>query len=324
MTEKILLIGAGRWGMNHVRTWRTLGADLHVADASDAVLDKCHALGVPRDRLGKNHRDFLPRVDAVDIVTPANSHHALCLEALDLGKDLFVEKPLALSFAESEDIVRRAAGKKRILQVGHIFRYEPPTRHVKQLIESREIGGVHWMRGNFSGFKRPRNDSGVTFADAIHFADLFNHLLGRLPVSVNARLLDALGRGMDDNAWLWLDYGGVFASIEVGYFTPLKTREVVIVGSRKSVVVDYTVQQDKVKIHSSHHEKKDGDWVALEGDVRTVESDPEEPLLIELRAFIESIRTRKPPLADGRCGADAVKVIEAALESSRRNAPVVI
>ncbi len=322
MTEKILLIGAGRWGVNHLRTWKTLGVELYVVDASDKILAKCQEMGVPRERLGKNHRDFLSRVDAVDVVTPADMHHSICCEAIEQGKDLFVEKPLTLTTSQSMDLVRRAAEKKRILQVGHIFRYEPPTQHVKKMIESREIGDVRWLRGNFSGFKRPRNDSGVTFADAIHFADLFNYLLGRLPVAVNARLLDALGRGMDDNSWLWLDYGNVFASIEVGYFTPLKTREVVVIGSQKSLIVDYTLQQDKVKVYSSHHRKEKDDWIAVEGDVHTVEFDPEEPLLIELRAFLSSIRTRTPPLADGQCGADAVKVIEAALESSRKGASV--
>ncbi len=154
-------------------------------------------------------------------------------------------------------------------------------------------------------------------ADAIHFVDLFNYYIGHLPVSVNARLLDVLGRGMDDNAWLWLDYGDIFSTIEVGYFSPFKKREVLVVGAEKSVVVDYTVQQDKVKIHANHHQKIKGEWKAVEGDVHTTEFDPEEPLLIELRAFLSSIRTRAMPLADGQSGADAVRVVEALLESNR-------
>lgn len=322
MPQKILLIGAGRWGVNHLRTWLTLGVDLFVAEASEKALSRCRDMGVPPERLGRDHRAFLPLVDAVDVVTPAETHHPLCCEAIALGKDLFVEKPLALSTAESVDLIQRAAAKKLILQVGHIFRYEPPSQFVKKLIEAGLLGEVRWLRGNFSGFKRPRADCGVTFADAIHFVDLFDHLLGRLPETVNARLLDALGRGMDDNAWLWLDYGKIFATIEVGYFSPLKKREVLVVGSEKSVVVDYTVQQDKVKIYANQHRQENGGWKAVEGDVHTTEFDPEEPLLIELRAFLASLRTRGVPLADGQCGADAVRVVEALLESSRRRAPV--
>jgi UDP-N-acetylglucosamine 3-dehydrogenase len=319
---KILLIGAGRWGVNHLRTWRTLGVELYVVDASNKILSRCKEMGVPETHLGNNYRDFLPLVDAVDVVTPAETHHPICMEAMEQGKDVFVEKPLTLTTTQSIELVKKAAEKKRILQVGHIFRYEPPSQHVKKLVDTKEIGEVKWLRGNFSGFKRPRSDSGVTMADAIHFVDLFNYLLGRLPVSVNARLLDVLGRGMDDNSWLWLDYGTVFATIEVGYFSPLKKREVLVVGSKKSAVIDYTVQQDKVKIYANHHELDKGEWKAIEGDVHTTEFDPEEPLLIELRAFLTSMKTRQPPLADGQSGVDSVRVVEAILEASRTGLPV--
>jgi len=315
-------MGAGRWGINHLRAWLTLGVDLFVAETNDSLLAKCRGMGVAPGRLSKNYRDFLSAVDAVDIVTPAETHHPLGCEAIGLGKDLFIEKPLALTSDRGVELVRLAAEKKRILQVGHIFRYEPPSQFVRELISTRRIGEVKWIRGNFSGFKRPRSDSGVTMADAIHFVDLFNYLLGRMPVSVHARLLDVLDRGMDDNAWLWLDYGKVFATIEVGYFSPLKKREVLVVGAEKSVVVDYTVQQDKVKIHANHHHQENGEWKAVEGDVHTAEFDPEEPLLIELRAFLSSLKTRATPLADGSCGVDAVRVIEALLESSRIGRPV--
>ncbi len=317
MASKILLIGAGRWGMNHLRTWLTLGVDLWVADTSDKILSKCVEMGVSRDRAGRNYREFLPLVDAVDVVTPAETHHPLCCEAIEQGKDIFVEKPLTLHVRDSQDLVQRAAVRELILQVGHIFRHEPPSQFVKKLISANLIGQVKWLRGNFSGFKRPRSDSGVTMADAIHFVDLFNYLLGRLPVAVNARLLDALGRGMDDNAWLWLDYGDAFATIEAGYFSPQKKREVLVVGSQKSVVVDYTVQQDKVKIYANHHEFDGREWKAIEGEVATTEFDPEEPLLIELRAFLASMKSRVRPIADGQSGVDSVRVVEALLESNR-------
>ncbi len=322
MSSKILLIGAGRWGANHLRTWLTLGVELYVADFSEKTLARCRELGVPQDRLSRDPREFMARVDAVDVVTPAETHHPLCSEAIALGKDVFVEKPLTLTATESADLVRKAAAARAILQVGHIFRYELPTRFVKKMISERGFGQVKWLRGNFSGFKRPRSDSGVTMADGIHFVDLFNHLLGRLPIAVNARLLDILGRGMDDNAWLWLDYGDVFATIEVGYFSPLKKREVLVVGTEKSVVVDYTVQQDKVKIHANHHQLEGREWKAIEGGITTTEFDPEEPLLVELRAFLNSMRTRATPLADGQCGMDAVRVTQALLEAAQSGATV--
>jgi UDP-2-acetamido-3-amino-2,3-dideoxy-glucuronate N-acetyltransferase len=319
MNKKILLIGTGRWGMNHLRTLLKMGVDLYVAESNEAAHGKCREMGLAADHITRNYRDFLSKVDAIDLVTPVETHHPIGCEAMEAGKDLFVEKPVAATYRESRAMVDLAAARKRILQVGHVFRYEAPTQFLKKLIASGELGEVKWIRGNFSAFKRPRTDCGVTMADAIHFVDLYNYLLGSLPTAANARLLDVLGRknGMDDNAWLWLDYGGIFASIEVGVFSPVKTREVLVVGTRKSVQVDYMAKQDKASIFDNHHAKEKGQWTAVEGEVKKQSFAPEEPLMLELKAFLESMETRATPLADGAAGAEAVRIVEACIEANR-------
>ena len=322
MAAKILLIGAGRWGANHLRTWLSLGVNLWVADASEKTLAKCAEAGVPRDRLGRSPRDFLGLVDAVDIVTPAETHHPLCVEALAAGKDVFIEKPITLTVPEGNDLVRRAASAGRILQVGHIFRYEPATRILREVIASGRLGEILWLKGNFSGFKRPRMDSGVMMADGIHFVDLFNHLLGRSPTAVRARLLDLLGRGMDDNAWAWLDYDGAFAEIECGYFSPLKAREVLVVGSKGSALVDYGAKQDKLKIFSNRHVKEGNAWTAIEEGVTPVPVEAAEPLKLELKAFLDSMASRANPLAAGAAGVEAVRITEAVLQAARDGSTV--
>lgn len=319
MPAKILLIGAGRWGANHLRTWLALGVDLWVVDANGKTLEKCAEAGVPCDRLGSSVRDFLVRVDAVDVVTPAETHPSLCSEAIAAGKDVFVEKPIALTAAEGEDLVRRAAAAGRILQVGHIFRYEPATVALRNVISSGRLGEIRWLKGNFSGFKRPRMDSGVMMADGIHFVDLFNHLLGRSPVAARARLLDLLDRGMDDNAWAWLDYEGAFAEIECGYFAPLKAREALVVGTKGSALLDYGAKQEKLKVFANRHVREGGAWVAVEEGAEAVPVAAAEPLKIELQAFLDSLVSRIPPLADGAAGVEAVRVTEALLRAAREN-----
>jgi len=94
--------------------------------------------------------------------------------------------------------VRIADQRKRILQVGHISRYDPASQWLKNAIQQGKFGRIKILRGNFSGFKRPRNDTGVTFADAIHFIDMFNYFMGRSPNRVSATMIDFMGRGMDD------------------------------------------------------------------------------------------------------------------------------
>jgi predicted dehydrogenase len=233
---------------------------------------------------------------------------------------VFVEKPLTLANEESKALAEIAAKHKRILQVGHILRFDPATLWLRDAVQNGEFGKVNMIRGHFGGFKRPRNDSGVMFADGIHFVDLFNFILGALPKSVTAINHDFFGRGLDDVSLVSLEYetahGKTWATVETEYFIPGKFREVIVCGDKLSAVCDYNVAQYKIKTYANTHTPAGGnDFKATEGIVTQIETPPEEPLLAELRAFIDSIKTRATPRADAQSGYDAVRVLNAALES---------
>ncbi len=317
---KVLLLGLGRWGANHLRNLNNLPIELYVAEVGDKQLEPARKLGLPAERLTTNYKDFINKIDGVVVVTPAQSHFPLCKEFLEAGKDVFVEKPLTLSNDESKQLVEIAAKHKRILQVGHILRFDPATLWLRDAVQNGEFGKVNMIRGHFGGFKRPRNDSGVMFADGIHFVDLFNFILGGLPKSVQAINHDFFGRGLDDVSLLSLEYetkhGKTWATVETEYFIPGKFREVIVCGDKLSAVCDYNVAQYKIKTYANTHTPAGGnDFKATEGGVTQIETPPEEPLLAELRAFIDSIKTRATPRADAQSGYDAVRVLNAALES---------
>lgn len=316
---KVLLLGLGRWGVNHLRNLHAMPVELYVAEAGAKQLEPARQLGVPAARLTTDYRAFLPLADCAVIVTPAPTHFPLCREFLRAGKDVFVEKPITLEPAEAKQLALLAAKQKRILQVGHIFRFDPATEWLRDAIAAGKFGAVKMLRGHFGGFKRPRNDSGVMFADGIHFVDLFNHLLGALPKRVFAQHGDFLGRGLDDVSFVSLEYetphGPAWARVENDYFIPGKFREVTVIGDRLTAVCDYNVAQYKIKTYDNRHVRDGRDFKAIEGAVHQVECAPEEPLLAELRAFVDSVRTRKPPRADAWAGYDAVRVLNAALKS---------
>lgn len=319
---RVVLLGLGRWGANHLRVLRGLPVELYCADTDAARLDKLAESGLPAERLSTDPYAFLDRVDCALVATPAQSHHELCRRYLEAGKDVFVEKPLTLESADSRDLVELAESNQRILQVGHIFRFDPAAQWLTRAIAAGEFGRLKILRGNFSGFKRPRNDSGVTFADAIHFVDLFNLFMGGPPARVTAVLNDFLGRGMDDESWIALDYEGpdgavVSAFIETGYHTPGKYREVKVLGERASAICDFNVAQYKVRMVEARHEVGQNGIVAVEETTRQLEFPPEEPLLAEVRAFLQSVADRSPPAADGWAGYWSVRVIERALDSAR-------
>jgi predicted dehydrogenase len=317
---KILLLGLGRWGANHLRNLHNLPIELYVAEVGDKQLEPARKLGIPAERLTTNYKNFIGKVDGAVVVTPAQSHFPLCKEFLEAGRDVFVEKPLTLANDESKQLAELAEKHKRILQVGHILRFDPATLWLRDAIQNGDFGKVNMIRGHFGGFKRPRNDSGVMFADGIHFVDLFNFILGALPKSILAIHHDFMGRGMDDVSFVSLEYetphGKTWATVETEYFIPGKFREVIVCGDKLSAVCDYNVAQYKIKTYANTHAPAGGkDFKVNEGVVTQIETPPEEPLLAELRAFVDSIKTRATPRADAWSGYNAVRVLNAALES---------
>lgn len=318
---KILLIGIGRWGANHLRVLHSLPVELFVSELDGKRLEAARKLGIAESNLTADYRQFAGQVDGAVIVTPAQSHFALCREFLLAGKDVFVEKPLTLLPEESRQLAELADKTGRILQVGHIFRFDPATRWLREAVREGKFGRVNILRGHFGGFKRPRNDSGVMFADGIHFVDLFNYILDATPRSVLAVHHDFMGRGMEDVSLLSLEYetaaGRTWATVENDYFYPGKFREVIVAGEKCSAVCDYNVAQYKIKLHENRHLREGTEVKAVEGVVTQIECPPEEPLLAELRAFVKSAQTREKPLADGWAGYEAVRVLDAAMQSAK-------
>ena len=311
---RILLIGLGRWGEKHLRVLTELGVEVWAADVSEERRAFAVKAGVDPRRVVDDHRAALPHVDAVDLVTPADSHLALAGECLRAGKDCFVEKPLATSVTEGRALAEIVAATGRILQVGHVFRFHPVTAALREALASGHLGGIRYATGRFAGFKRPRVDVGVTMTDAIHYFDLFTYLLGQAPIAVTATLRDYLGRGMDDCSFATVEYGRIPAFVEAGYFAPGTYRDCVIVGERATLAADFG--SSEVRVHANQHVKGAGGWQAPEGPVEAVKASGKEPLSHELELFLDAVAHRTAPAVDVEAGLLALGVVEAAQRSS--------
>ncbi len=320
-SKRILLIGLGRWGVNHLRVLQTMPVELFVADSDPARLNSAN---VPQSHRAADATSLFPIIDAAVVVTPAHTHFEFCRNLLEAGKDVFVEKPITMTSADAKKLVELAKRSGLILQVGHIFRFDPASVWMRDAIAQGRFGEIKMLRANFSGFKRPRQDTGVTFADSIHFIDLFRFLLGRSPRRVHAVMRNFMGREdqMDDESLIVLEYDRddsppILATVEAGYHLPGKVRQLAIVGNNSSAICDYNVAQYKIKTFENRHVSEGGEVRAKEGEMHQLEFPPEEPLRAELAAFLNVIETRRPPLVDGADGTEAVRVVEAALESAR-------
>jgi UDP-N-acetylglucosamine 3-dehydrogenase len=313
----VLLIGLGRWGEKHLRVLGDVGATVWVADVSAARRQWAIDRGVAPGRAVEDYRAALDRVEAVDVVTPADSHLAIAETCLRAGTHCFIEKPLTQTAAEGRRLVDAARDAGRVVQVGHIFRFHPVTAALDAAIAGGRIGAVRYATGRFSGFKRPRTDVGVFQTDGIHYADLFRHLLRRDPSGVSALQRDFLGRGLDDLSMAVVHYGDVPVVIDANYFEPGTHRECVIVGESGSLVADYGT--GTVTLHSGEHRRSGVGWEAVDTGKEELAASGPEPLRLELEAFLDACAGRRAVPVTAADGLIAVEVAEAATESARRS-----
>ncbi len=310
----VLLIGLGRWGEKHLRVLSEVCGEVWVADVSEERRAFAVRAGVRPERAVADYRTALPHVDAIDLVTPADSHLAVASECLRAGKACFVEKPLAVNLAEGRALADVARDTGGIVQVGHIFRFHPVTEALRQWLASGKVGAVRYCTGRFAGFKRPRTDVGVTMTDALHYFDLFSHLLGAAPSAVTATLRDHLGRGLDDCSFSTVEYGPVPAFIEAGYFAPGTYRDCVIVGESATLAADFGTSA--VEVYQNKHVHGPGGWQAPEGAVETLKASGPEPLKRERELFLDAAAGRGRPGVGVDAGLLAIQTVEAAQRSS--------
>jgi predicted dehydrogenase len=321
MKPKIALIGVGKFGKNHLRVLKELEKDdlctLHgVADKRVEILEnvkKNYNVAVTT-----NLPEFLESdIDAVDVVTPADTHFEVCRKCLAAGKHVFVEKPLAIEYAEARKLVQLAADRDRILMAGLIYRYNPAVRKIKELIDHGELGKIYYLYGHYMGFKEPREEVGALLNFAVHHIDIYDYLLEEIPEETTCSVAHFLGREkFEDMAVLFLRYGkSTVGVIEGGWLPPGNYRDLTVVGSKKSVTSDLSKQT--VTLHDIHMEKSDGTFKTVDKGSLPLDVKFEEPLKLELKDFVECIKTGRKPVARGEVASRSVMVAEKALESAR-------
>jgi len=311
----VLLVGLGRWGEKHLRVLSELGVTVWVADAAASRRQWAVGQGIDPPRVTADFRDLLARVDAVDVVTPPDSHLAIAEASLAAGRHCFVEKPLAVSVADGRALAAAAAASDRVVQVGHIFRFHPVTTALRSALAAGRIGRVRYVTARFAGFKRPRTDVGVTHTDAIHYFDLLAHLLDREATAVSAIQRDYLGRGLDDMSLTTVTYGDVPVTVEANYFVPGSHRECVIVGERGALVADFAAST--VTVHAGEHRRRGEAWEAVDEGKEELAASGPEPLRLELEAFLTACRGGGPNPVPAEAGLRALRIVEAAARAAR-------
>ncbi len=307
----IAVIGNGYWGKNLVRTFDSLGVLRAVCDTDQSRLD---ALKVGPDvKLCCRVQDCIrdPNTGAVAIATPAVSHFELVQAALRAGKDVFVEKPLALTVRDGQELVKLGEETKRILMIGHILRYHPAVIKLKGMIDAGELGQVEYIYSNRLSIGKLRTEENILWSFAPHDVSVMLGLLGEMPTAASCQGGDYLSRGVCDVTVSQFCFpSGVRAHIFVSWLHPFKEQRLVVVGSEKMAVFEDTAA-DKLVTYPHKVEWKNRVPTAVKAEAEIVPVDATEPLRSECLAFLDSLASRKPPVTDGPEGLRVLEVLDA-------------
>ncbi|MCP5046780.1 MAG: Gfo/Idh/MocA family oxidoreductase [bacterium] len=315
MKNDIALIGAGHWGKNHLKNLVRLGAIHSVLEPDDGIAAQ-RLKEYPDVRFVNDESALLenPDIQGVVVAAPAALHYRLAKKYLEAGKDVLVEKPLALTVSEGRKLVEIAENQHRILMVGHILRYHPAVVRLKEFIDTGELGDIRYIYSNRLNIGKLRHEENVLWSFAPHDISLILMLMnGEEPESVHAQAGSYVKPGIYDTSLTSLDFKrGVKSHIFVSWLHPFKEQKLVVVGSEKMAVFD-DVSDEKLFIYPHTIDLIDGQIpVAHKAESYTLDFEEKEPLKEELLHFIDCMETRHTPHTDGREGLAVLKILEEA------------
>ena len=321
---KVGVVGLGAWGSNVARC---------LYELSECDLIVCSDLSPARRAMAEHNWNvhtvdsldnmliLHPEITAVVISAPAVTHYALARKALLAGKDVFVEKPFTLSTEHAEELLHLANDRDRILMVGHLLEYHPAVNHMRQLIQSGELGDIYYIYTQRVNLGRIRGDENALWSFAPHDISQILYMLGSSPIDVSARGQSFIQDGIEDVVFLSLYFSNrVMAHIHISWLDPHKVRSTTIVGSKKMVVFDDAVASEKLRIYDSCAEAPPtfsyGETIQVRfGDIHIPRISTAEPLKLEFQHFLDCVDRRVQPRSDAQDGLRVVRILDAAQRS---------
>jgi predicted dehydrogenase len=328
------VVGCGYWGPNLIRNFRALG-DCRMkmmCDVSEQRLKHLRNL-YPEVEGETNYEHMLngADLDAIVIATSVKYHFPMAKASLLAGKHTLIEKPLASSTAECEELIEIAERNGLILMVGHTFLYSPAVRRIKEIVDAGDIGEILYICTRRLNLGLYQKDINVAWDLAPHDISVILHILQDQPLSVNCRGSAHVTPGIEDVTAMSLQFSkGRSAIVQSSWLDPRKIREMTIVGSKRMIVYDDVVSQEKIKIFDARVERPphydtfaEFHYAYHYGDIYAPYIRQDEPLKTECQHFLDSIRNSTTPLTSGRKGLEVVRILEASSKSLKMNgAPV--
>lgn len=319
---QIALVGCGYWGKNLCRNFQVLGALSKVIDATENGQATARSLA-PNAIISDNFDDILgdDQIQGIALATPAETHADLAIQAMRSGKDVFVEKPMALSISEAEEMQKVALETDRILMVGHLLEYHPAVLKLRELITSGELGKINYIYSNRLNFGKVRTEENALWSFAPHDVAVILRLLGQSPIEVSASGGAYLTKDIADVTVSNLRFSDDSrAHIFVSWLHPYKEQRLVVVGDQKMAIFnDVNPFGEKLCLYPQSVEFDGSVPVLKKENAEFIEHANTEPLREECAHFLECMKSRNKPLTDAQSGIQVLKVLHACQESIKQN-----
>ena len=319
---QITLVGCGYWGKNLCRNFYGLGALASVVDATEKGQATAQSIA-PDVLITENFEDILgdDQIQGIALATPAETHADLAIQAMQSGKDVFVEKPMALSISDAEAMQTVANETGRILMVGHLLEYHPAVLKLRELIDSGELGKINYIYSNRLNFGKVRTEENALWSFAPHDVAVILRLLGQSPVEVSASGGAYLTKGIADITVSNLQFSDDSrAHIFVSWLHPYKEQRLVVVGDQKIAIFnDVAAYGEKLQLYPQRVEFVGNVPVLKKEDAEFIEHSDDEPLREECAHFLECMKSRNKPFTDAQSGIEVLKVLHACQASIEQN-----
>jgi len=317
---RVAVIGCGYWGRNLVRNFHELGSLSAICDVNSSVAKELASQYGVKSCSTLDEILALTDIHAIVIAAPAAQHYHIAKRAMVAGKDVFVEKPLALRLDEGEELVDLASRLHRIIMVGHLLQYHPAILELRRLLQAGELGRVNYVYSSRLNFGKLRTEENILWSFAPHDISAILYLLNEQPQSVSSEGASYLNHSISDVTLTNLDFAsGAKAHIFVSWLHPFKEQKLVVVGDRKMAVFNDTEPIRKLVLYPHQVDWVNRVPVARKAEGVDVPISAEEPLRTECQHFIDSVRSRSTPRTDGQNGIAVLRILHACEESIRKH-----
>ena len=311
LSKNVCVVGAGYWGKNHIRILHELGFLGGIVESNKETLN----------RFAEQYPDvkgFLSLNEALQdksflgftVATPAKTHYSVAKQAMEAGKHVLVEKPLALEKKHAEELIHLSEKNNVNLMVGHVLLFHPAIKKIKELINKGKIGKLQYIYSNRLNLGQVRMEENVFWSLAPHDISVFQYFTNSFPTSIHASGSAFLQEGIHDSTLTQLKYpSGVEGHIFVSWLHPFKEHRLVVIGTEAMITFEDSSEGKPLKLYAKKIDMEKDIPEKIDGPVTLIDYEQKMALTEELQYFVSHLDGKKPNIANGQHALEVTKIL---------------